>query len=243
MTDADGSGIDQAASWRESSWGKSDLTVRAPFMSRHRWPIIFGISGLVVALVFVGVVLSMTRQAQANKQVRYDVPDIGNAPAGHSHTGPLLALLPAIPGSTVIGEQESMTKGDLAPVHFGTDEQINPWRTVVRGAFRAVVVPDSGKYEFRLFQFRDASAAERYASITVGNWKTGPFSIGISGPLAIPDVPSGYALADGPRPDNSTNVYALAVRGDIVVAIIGTQSGSKSLSPVELYTSGAYALL
>jgi hypothetical protein len=243
MTDADRAGIDQAASWRESSWGKSDLSVRAPFMSRHRWPIIFGFSGLVVALVFVGIVLSMTRQAQANKQVRYDVPDLGNTPAGHSHTGPLLAFLPATPRAAVITEQESMTKGDLAPVHFGTDEQINPWRTVVRGAFRAVIVPNSGKYEFCLFQFRDDSAAERYASITVGNWKTGPFSIGAHGPLAIPDVPSGYALADGPRPDNSTNVYALAVRGDIVIAILGTQNGSKSLSPVELYASDAYARL
>ncbi|HXT93990.1 MAG TPA: hypothetical protein VN714_32570 [Trebonia sp.] len=217
--------------------------MRTSFTSRHRWPIIFGSAGLIVALVFVGIMLSITRQAQANKQVRYDVSDIGNTPAGHSHAGSLLTLLPAIPGASVIGEQEPMTKGDLAPVHFGPDEQINPWQTVVRGAFRAVVVPDSGNYEFRLFQFRDASAAERYASITVGNWKTGPFSIGAGGPLAIPDVPSGYELADGPRPDNSTHVYALVVRGDIVVAIFGTQSDSKSLSPVELYATDVYALL
>ncbi len=219
------------------------MMARAPLRSRLRWPIVFGAIGVIVALVVTGLVISFAKQAQANKQVRYDVPDIGNTNAGHPHVGALLAFVPPLADATVTAEQEAMAKGDLAPVNFTADEQIDPWKTVARGAFRSVTVPGSGNYEFRLFQFRDSSSAERYASIIVGNWKTGPFSIGVHGALAIPDVPSGYAIADGPRPDNSTNVYALVVRGDVVVAILGNQSTIRSLSQVEQYARDAYALL
>lgn len=243
MADRERSGVESAPSWRGTSWAQSDLTVRAPRRSRLRWPIIFGAAGAVVAVVLIGLVFLFARQAHENKQVRYDVQDIGNTQAGHPHTGPLLGFLPPSLGGSVIGEQSAMAKGDLAPVHFGADEQINPWQTIVRGAYRAVVIPDSGNYELRLFQFRDAAAAERYASIIVGNWRTGPFSIGADGPVLIPNVPNAYALADGPRPDNSTNVYAIAVRGDVVVSILGTQSTDKTLLAVDQYISEVYALL
>jgi hypothetical protein len=113
----------------------------------------------------------------------------------------------------------------------------------VRGAYRALTVNGSDHYEFRVFQFRDPSAAERYASIIVGNLRTGPFSIGAGGAILIPDVPSGYVLANGPRPDNSTDIYALVVRGDAVVAIFGNQPTDKSTSTVERFAGDVYTLL
>src|SRR5438445_747485 len=133
---------------RETSWAQSDLSVRLPRRSRWRWPIIFGTAGALVALVVVGLVLSLTRQAQANKQVRYNVAGIGNTQAGHTHAAPLFAFIPPLSGASVVGQQEAMAKGDLAPVHFGADEQINPWQTVVRGAYRASACPGSGTSEF-----------------------------------------------------------------------------------------------
>jgi hypothetical protein len=95
-------------------------------ITRRLWPIVFGATALLVALVLVGLGLSFAQQARANKQVRYDVPNIGNSQPGHSHAGPLLAFIPPITGAVVIGEQGSMTSGDLAPVSFGVDDQIHP---------------------------------------------------------------------------------------------------------------------
>lgn len=207
-----------------------------------RWPVLIGATGLLIALVLGGLGFSFAQQARANKQIRYDVPDIGNSRPGHSHTGPLLAFIPQISGATVIGEQGSVTSAQPAPVNFADDDQIHPWRTVVRGAYRAVTPNGSDHYEFRVFQFRDPSAAERYASIVVGNWSTGPFTVG-GGAVQIPDVPSGYVLADGPGPDNSTDVYALVVRGDVVVAVFGNQPTDSSTSRVEGFAGDVYDLL